>query len=407
MGALVTILAIGTGPFVQQMVTVENRIAFSAEPATVPRSLGIIGYQDRSQILPQELLAALYSAILGGTTNDNGNLTQLSIAPDCPTGECEISPFRSLAACSTCTDLTDSISTSCIDDWCQDNLTFCQHSLPSGLTLNVSEYNGITGDVASEISSHVGYFAPPIIANFTSISIASGTNLTNATAHHCLVYWCVKTYTAGMHNNKPWEKLVDTWQHLEMPLGFGPNFTFHVPSQGNLTSAKVWVGIPFIKAWMYSKLNISPSLSCNKVETPYDEFRYPMIRYGSPEFSEKLAFGITTGVRLYNNTPANGTAWKMETQIHVRWAWATLPALLVVSTTVFLGMTALQTKSGGFDVWKSSPTPLVCATLDQRARDLVCSTGGPMEMEQSTSQIRVKFQKEGFEGGGSWQLGMM
>ncbi|KAB8207424.1 hypothetical protein BDV34DRAFT_192235 [Aspergillus parasiticus] len=407
MGALITILVIGTGPFVQQMVTVENRLALSAEPATVPRSLGIIEYLGRSPSLPQEILAALYSAILGDTTNSNGNLTRLLVAPDCPTGECEITPFRSLAACSTCSDLTDSVSTSCMDNWCQANRTFCQHSLPDGLTLNVSEYNGRYGNVASKMSSRIGYYNASIIANFSSISVAPGTDLTKATAHHCLVYWCVKTYTAGMRDNKPWEKLVDTWDDLTMPMSFGQNFTFHVPSQGNLTSSKVWVGIPTMKAWMYSKLNINPSLHCNTIETPYDEFRYPMIRYGIPKFCEKLALGITSGVRLYNNTPATGTAWKMETQIHVRWAWVTLPALLVVSTAVFLGITTLQTKSGGFDVWKSSPTPLVCATLDQRAQELLCSAGHPTEMEQSTSRIRVKFHKEGLYDGGRWQLGMM
>ncbi|KAE8379239.1 hypothetical protein BDV26DRAFT_303778 [Aspergillus bertholletiae] len=407
MGALVTILAIGTGPFVQQMVTVENRLALSSEPITVPRTLGIIEYLDRSPSLPQEVLAAIYSAILGGTTNDNGNLTQLSIAPNCPTGECEVPSFRSLAACSTCTDLTDLISTSCMDNWCEANSTFCQHSLPDGFTLNVTGYNGRYGNVVSKMSSRVGYYNASIIANFTSIYLAPGPDLAKATAQHCLVYWCVKTYTAGMHNNKPWEKLVDTWDDLEMPMSFGQNFTFHVPAKGNLTSSKFWVGIPFIKAWMYSKLNINASLQCNSVKTPYDEFRTPMIRYGIPEFCEKLAAGITTGIRLYNNTPASGTAWKMETQIHVRWAWAILPALLVVSTAIFLGMTALQTKSGGFDVWKSSPTPLVCATLDQRTQELVCSTRDPTEMEQSASQIRVKFYKEGSDGDGCWQLEMM
>ncbi|KAB8216994.1 hypothetical protein BDV33DRAFT_206775 [Aspergillus novoparasiticus] len=267
------------------------------------------------------------------------------------------SKFRT-SACSTCSDLTDSVSASCMDDWCQANRTFCQHSLPDGLTLNVSEYNGRYGNVASRMSSRIGYYNASIIANFSSISVAPGTDLTKATAHHCLVYWCVKTYTAGMRGNKPWEKLVDTWDDLTMPMSIGQNFTFHVPSQGNLTSSKFWVSIPTMKAWMYSKLNINPSLHCNTIETPYDDFRYPMIRHGIPKFCEKLALGITSGVRLYNNTPATGTAWKMETQIHVRWAWVTLPALLVVSTAVFLDITALQTKSGGFDVWKSSPTPL-------------------------------------------------
>ncbi|KAE8351489.1 hypothetical protein BDV28DRAFT_162363 [Aspergillus coremiiformis] len=411
LGALITILAIGTGPFVQQMVAIENRLALSAESATVPRSQGFVQFGD--DIMPQDIAAAVYSSVLGSTTKMNSNLTQLSIAPDCPTGECEIPPFRSLAACSTCKDITNTISTMCMDNWCGTNSTFCRHSLPGGLKLNVTDLDGLPGRLVSDMTSRVGYFNASIIANFTALYVPTEATIRKAISQHCLVYWCVKTYTAGMHNNKPWEKLLDTWDDLAIPMAFGQNLTFHVPPKDNLTSSRVWVGFPYVKVWTRSRVNLQKDTSvCDvykDIQMPgtvssTDEFRQPMIRYGLPKFSAKLAEGFTTGVRLFNNTPANGTSWKMETQIHVRWEWIGLPALLVVLTALFLCTTMFQTRKGGFDVWKSSPTPLVCARLDQRAQEFVCSVENPTEMEQLASQIRVRFRKETSESGVGWQM---
>ncbi|KAB8068064.1 hypothetical protein BDV29DRAFT_185194, partial [Aspergillus leporis] len=61
-------------------------------------------------------------------------------------------------------------------------------------------------------------------------------------------------------------------------------------------------------------------------------------------------------------------------------------------------------KKGGFGVWKSSATPLACATLEQRAQVFICSAGDPTGMESSTNQLRVKFHRGEADNGGIWQL---
>jgi hypothetical protein len=68
MGALVTVLAIGTGPFIQQMVIGENRLAPSTEPATISRGQGIVAIECDHVRSTRSTGRAVYSSLFGGTT---------------------------------------------------------------------------------------------------------------------------------------------------------------------------------------------------------------------------------------------------------------------------------------------------------------------------------------------------
>ncbi|KAE8148548.1 hypothetical protein BDV25DRAFT_131148 [Aspergillus avenaceus] len=370
LGAFITILSTGAGPFVQQMATVQNKLVPNSGPTTVAFSKGYVEYLGlglKSELPAADILAATYSSVFGGSGIAENNLTRIRINPDCPTGECEFPPFRSLAACSTCTDISDMISTNCIKYWCATDTTHCSHSLPNGLALNATLRDQKAGP----------------------------------TGKHCLVYWCVNTYKAGMRNNNPWEELVDTYDNLERSMYGAQNYSLEVPSKGILPSSKYWISAFNLRWWVALKLNVTSTSACYGGVSPVkqiygNEFADPMIRYGMSDFCERLAYGIATGARLYNNSHIRGTSKIMETQIRVRWAWIILPASLTVFSVVFLCVTIVQTRKGEHDVWKSSPTPLVCANLDQRAHTFICTNEYPMEIEDSASQVMVQFHKASF-----------
>ena len=157
---------------------------------------------------------------------------------------------------------------------------------------------------------------------------------------------------------------------------------------------------------------------------PQTEFSRPIFRSSLNDVFQNLAAAMTTRVRQLDLTAqrekptsefgpiegvgaANGTSFIWETQIKVQWAWIILPSLLFILTSLFLGVTMLETKRRGLKVWKLSPTAMICSGLDETTQQQARAAGDLVKMEELVADIQVYLQEDKTDStDDSWRLGV-
>lgn len=444
-GAIITILSIGVGPFVQQMATVRNQLVPSSIPASMPRagSYQVMAQRTSNQEAMgweiNEESIAIYNAALGQSN------TSARVKPDCPTGDCDIPPFRSLALCSHCSDVSHLLSSSSNPVPCYTDYSVFNHSLPTGLNLsytNIPFFSTNSGSVSTgaNIEGYRDEYLPPrsrsfwlnAVLNLTTIRVAGVANLSDATASHCSLYWCVKTYSGGVKGGQAYETVLDTYYEAEATYPV----TFRLPAKTNLPAANFTVhdeGKGGLQRWLADKFEFRTGfdLSCiqdwGNSETLVSiesgpsttEFTQPFISFKTPDLFARIADGLTAHVRTVqpsvesakmaggtrsSTEHALGKSWVMETQIHIRWVWITLPAFLVLLTITFLVMVVLQSKQRRLDLWKSSSLPLLyLPEMDQNIQQDMRLLGDPVQVGSLSKKIRAMLLKDDSTSD-TWQL---
>jgi hypothetical protein len=103
----------------------------------------------------------------------------------------------------------------------------------------------------------------------------------------------------------------------------------------------------------------------------------------------------SVGTTSSSTEHALGKSWIVETQIHSRWGWISLPALVIILTVVFLAMTILQSKKRKLHAWKSSSLPLLyLSELDQNIQQDMRTLGNPVQVESLSEQVHVTLVKD-------------
>lgn len=111
--------------------------------------------------------------------------------------------------------------------------------------------------------------------------------------------------------------------------------------------------------------------------------------------------GSVVTLPLFNSSNmVRGTELDMETYVHVRWPWLTLPVLCVISALVLLICVILQTRREGALVWKSSVLAYLFHGLDQTVISET-STAEVTEMENAAAKVKMRLGRD-FEG--NWKL---
>lgn len=151
MGCLITILAVGVGPFVQQMSTVRNVRVPVDLPASIGRGQVYAEMTDTffSDSPSASMIASIYRNIFHNSEAPNqqdsdSKMSYVSASLTCPSGECDFPIFRSLAVCSECYDFSGLIDSRCETNppCLSHNRTQCIHSLPNGIHFNVTDNIG-------------------------------------------------------------------------------------------------------------------------------------------------------------------------------------------------------------------------------------------------------------------------
>jgi hypothetical protein len=454
LGALITILATGIDPFVQQVILVETRNATSNHSPTLGRAQSFLQWEDSFEADTEvtfDMLGAMYSGIFA----DSGgpNKVSFGMSPSCPTGNCTFPLFQSLAVCHHCANITDTIEGNCQEEAGNDifvGLIFCQYSLPNGLRLNATDLSedGSLGPVAT--SGYLGLVGATefgnTLLNFTRIMKRSrGLDYSggphNMTAEECVLYWCVNTYEAKVVNGVLDERVIQSWHsnstewHQNGDLQNNIWLDLNAPAIDNRSAASrfpvAYLATNPLSSWLAAKMSVSNSdyvtlmegsryslgsdVTANQSIDTQDIIRV-LWQLDIDALFSNLAASMTRNVRevdwddqtysggylepVKGAGTANGTAWVPEVYIQVRWPWLILPITLVALTILFLTLTVVETARSKVEVWKSSPVPLLFHGLENTEATRLRLAAQLVEMERMAEKIPVKLE----ESDTGWKL---
>ena len=430
-------MSIGVGPFVQQMAAIRNNRVNSDIPASTTRTEAFTEVAGFTHGQPtSDMMSAIYNALFidSDTVNSDPNTYGTSVTPNCPTGGCDIPPFQTLAICSQCSDVSHLLTTR-EERGCESPIA--SFFLPNGLHLNKTipgsdliSTSATLPHGGMEGLSGIKDFGPSAFFNLSAISAPKKAPLSNATATHCSLYWCVNTYSASMEGNRAKEKLVDTYHDAGAHYDKG-TLNLRPPVKGSSTASNFSItDASSLTGWLVDKLqfNNTPNSWCNSQnaftvdgEPKENEFLRIILNAPLSDSFGKIAAGMTKHVRSEQRRvqsyhgkistsfsypyiePAHGTSWTVQTQLHVRWVWIILPALLIILTMIFLIVTALQSRHRRLDIWKSSTIPLLCSGLDLNIQQRIKAAGDPMQTEMLASRVYVRILKSE-DTGDAWRL---
>lgn len=384
LGAFLTVFSLAVDPFIQQVVTYPSRRVPSILNSTAPVSVNYYDYASGGIQALKSPSLAMKSAINAGIFDTHDNpLPDFDITPYCPTGNCTwTEPYQSLAVCSKCANITESLTKKCDED---TNLPTkpCTYSLPTGLELSSGYpmmYLNVSG--GSESINFNGTQATiSTVTTIRSIHDLSNTNLLGATAMECVLYWCVQEYQGNVSVGTFTENVVNTYSNSTTP-GATDNTTITTPNSDALFEVEFVtrnaLGTYVGSLWSG---NVTGStgiqMSSNDIVDALFQLGDSGVGDGTPapgaenKTIQAVAKSMTKLLRTQqkgmgsaasytgDSRIAKGIAWETQTFVHVRWWWLSLPCALLALTLIFLLGTILRSAASGVAVWKSSTLALL------------------------------------------------
>jgi hypothetical protein len=420
------ILALAFEPFFQQIVSFPARdIETGFGTVTVARTYQpgndfTYQFNPDSNGAPKSMTLAIEDATF---SRENSTRSAPSL---CPTGRCDWTDYNSLGVCHRCEDVSYLLQYICEENselpgrrrsnicGYRLNDTFVTGSygykLKDNLQLSVVGVNQRDKSLAVELplwNSTLYNSVPERIHDFYIAYTPGGEEAIRRNdtpvLQECLFHWCIRSYQASHSDGFLHEKLVSTYAELpsipgyqrEMPdlarislqsspafnMSFGgENFT--IPENMTL---KVGLAIN----------SILPSLqpAMDAVGQFPGKWNFVQVApYDSNYLFGSIAEAIATNMRARPNGTEriNGTAWSKENFVEIRWAWISLPALLLLSTLVFVGATATKSHRHQFHAWKSSALSTLLHGLTEDARDRFDPKASPSEIEAISQKMRVR-----------------
>jgi hypothetical protein len=271
LGAIVTIFALATDQFFQQVVEYPEHLHVQPGNGTIPRATGYVpmipGLEFRrdsgENLVPdQNILGLAKSYIFGNGTTPTpfGKGARAEIPLSCPASQCTWPLYETLGVCSSCVNVADLLEFKCINttlDWVQvpdENPETYENTFPTGLScgwwLKAKNHLLMTGYNADHGTNHSGevllmrnqplydvdsrepLLGYPVRLNHTRnplahVVIVSGGSVAgiyrNETpiAHECMMSWCVKEmlseYIEGSYT-----EIVNTTTFVNSTIGPNP-----------------------------------------------------------------------------------------------------------------------------------------------------------------------------------------
>ncbi|KAJ6072365.1 hypothetical protein N7467_010450 [Penicillium canescens] len=414
-GALATILAAGIGPFVQQMVKVENNRILSDDPATLARAQSYSytpsGSTDGNEP-PTGMIGSIYASVFNCLDSDcstNSSASYSTVIPSCPTGECDFPRFTTLAVCSSCSEISHLLSSStksCGRQAEKRSVPLHTYSLPNGLNTsfhdnwNSTFLKTATGSSASKMRSiaQLPEYGNTTMMDFTAIKYRLGDGAPEVNATQCALYWCTKSISARMTGNKLKETHLETRTDTSANLG---NVNCTDEQYNNILVTDFTEPMAYFPVnRLFENLAAGMTISVRRSGKASQQNMFQIAHWFDHSSGQDYDGGATYKIGSAYNTPldeslgvVNGTSYQLETQIKVRWAWVTFPAVLMVMAGGFLVVTILQTRQSGVPSFKSSSIPLVCLGLDNEIQESLRLVNDPVAKDDASSTVMAKFVK--------------
>ena len=158
-----------------------------------------------------------------------------------------------------------------------------------------------------------------------------------------------------------------------------------------------------LQAYFVNNLWGSGSLTSSELDTPDGAVGVPwllnMLSNGNASldtmnrYMDGLANSMTAVMRQAGNSPntasPTGISYKLETCIHVQWAWLSLPAALILLAAAFLVSTIIETRTWQM-TWKSSALALLFHGLDAHTRERYGALTDMRDMKRDARNTQVQ-----------------
>ena len=186
------------------------------------------------------------------------------------------------------------------------------------------------------------------------------------------------------------------WEHPSD--GVDGNHTYTIPA-GTLANLKAWLNSTLQGSLNTTGKEVDNSNGAVWVNDVMEAFN---VTLDWSELMDGLAKSMTTYIRspgLPSAQNAIGTAYKLETFIHVKWPWLTMPIALVTLSMLFLIATMIANSRKKALTWKSNSLALLFHGLEgMEMRD-----AGEVvdQMEDIARKTTVKLARSAV---GEWKL---
>lgn len=327
---------------------------------------------------------------------------------NCQTGNCTWPTFYSLGICSTCTNVTDQVTSSCVSSPGRES---CTYTMPSGfiLTGGFSESSGggsWTTLNATASPNETGYsvnitntLVDIAIIKIDQSNVTVG-SLKEPEALECSFTWCAKAYhDVAVSNGR-----VDTSHISEFPLQSPPSVYsgWNGLEYNPFTVANNTVGFDGNHTFTVNfndHTTIADFLATFFTASNQDATARAL--WTSPNISQtmsNIATSMTNNIREGTNaTEILGTAALVETYIHVSWAWLTLPMTVVLMAVVLVVVSVIMSTTSGTSLWKSSSLALVFSKLEGW-EDNVLNANSASELQEAAEKMRGRLENNGAGG---------
>ncbi|CAG5185822.1 uncharacterized protein ALTATR162_LOCUS11412 [Alternaria atra] len=423
LGALVTVLALAFEPFFQQIVAYPERMTATQQGITWAARSFVPNY---TPILRKFCTDTRSDPTMSAVIDAAFNTPEIGIRPStatCPTGNCTWPSYSTLGVCHECQDVSSSLEYHCKNNTSLDRATgFREASDPCGFKINNTFLVGSTGVVGFRrvtslttlivnTSNTAARFDPflnstkfrgatlPIVdfyIGYTPGGPAAVMRNETPVFSECLLTWCVKTLQARVNNGTLEESVVDTITiqpdsySASSPIvaALGPNETFNIINQTT----------EILRDWIISDL--PPILSQNP-EFPFGSDMGIWNFHHVPPYDfegglSNLTRAITNNMksRGVGTVPIEGTAWKSEKIVQIRWVWITLPAILLVGSLVLLCATIWEGRRTQAPVWKSSALATLLHGLSEETQRRIDPDLSSSQIEAISTKLRVRLSSQ-------------
>lgn len=350
-------------------------------------------------ILPMK--AATYNGLFA----ENGK-PWTSLPVNCQTGNCTWEPFETLAVCNECVDMTAYMARYCPNGAPDDgNMTTCGWSLPSGAVLNSSSEVFSMTSLFPSAYSDMSYstIMKLIFMGTESQSGLAGDLVPWAT--QCTLSACVQTLSARVTNGELSENITHSTSNTSVPTGGapatlepiligsnaqGPGTPPFLISMEAMLGMRTWFGELFANGSASRNdrfinqtiatgdsvlVNLTVGISSGQTFFDTDivqAFYWNYYEYagGIDMLMRDLAVSVSVAFRTFTGgVEVGGAALAVESFVHVRWGFVSVPVLAVVLTAGFLGAAVWRSWRCGARLWKSSALAMLFHGLDGDARE--------------------------------------
>ncbi|KAJ9604775.1 hypothetical protein H2200_010890 [Cladophialophora chaetospira] len=384
--ALMTIVSLAFGTFVQQLLAVGRfpiyDLKSALQPGNIPRTEIFRYYAGNpAEIgfpLPLYLKASVYNGMLGD------NIT--AVEATCPSDNCTWPMTPSLAVCAACAPSKYDVR--CKGDW-------CNYTMPSGS--EISLINPPTNDFG------VGWAVVPgtgfvynsklndtlYIANFDMVgasegSLTQGFTPKSAQASECAVWLCIQAYEVVTVAGHQVQKAAHTFSKINATAlnDIFDNYTFPaLPASMNPAPGVDYiVSVSAQQSYhqsLYTMFNGTASLGIEASKADSDTALAIWTASADPDpWIQQVALSMSNGLRTWGTqlyqtpvperTQYNGTGYQLG--ISVRWPWIILPAIMVLFSIVLLIIVMIQTARSPLAAWKGSPLAFLLFDVEEELR---------------------------------------